>query len=565
MTAVESKRKVTIMFKAKEISPVDTIKKIKEILKICNIAIKERWYESKINNVFSVRIEIKGTHYGTNGKGVSREYALASAYGELMERLGNGAIFRMKERQLTGSLFTYFPDEFTVNADNFDNNVPNPILFHAIKGISSDYEKAFKQWRSIINTQYMTCIRYKSELDSNEQIVPINILKVYGSNGMAAGNTIEEAFVQAVSEIFERYGIDRILNDGICPPVIPIEYIEQNFRHIYYIIKEIQQHSDLTIELRDCSFVFGLPVICVCVYNKRTHSDSISFGSHPVAEIAMERAINEAFQGRSISNITNHAYARKRNQRYNRLSILKNGMGYYPYSFYSAQPSYRFKAFKPLQFNNNIEIKQYIIDLCRKNNISLYTHCISLYGFYIIHVIVPGMSEIIKYDEYQVNLEEMKKYISNISDFRVLTDTKLQMCLEFIDYIRKNPELWNNISKTVNNQIIEKTLLMTLLGGFFYLEEYNRVAYYNELLKRYIDFDCYSGLLIVIDMKKNGYNEDFIKIFLSYYYCDDVVDDIFSIMNKYYINPFYKANTDNYISALWLDSVAKLKEGIKEV
>lgn len=48
----------------------------------------------------------------------------------------------------------------------------------------------------------------------------------------------------------------------------------------------------------------GFRLYAVCVYNQKTHSDSISFGAHPVAEIAMERAINEAFQGRSIQNIT---------------------------------------------------------------------------------------------------------------------------------------------------------------------------------------------------------------------------------------------------------------------
>lgn len=566
MTAVESKRKVITMFKAKEVHPADTILKIKEILNICNIIVKEHWYDSNINNVFSVRLEIDGTNYGTNGKGSSREYALASAYGELMERIGNGAIFKAKERQLTNSLFTYFPDEFPINADIFDSHVHNSILFHAINGISSDYEEAYKRWRSLIYSRDMTCIRYKSSLDNREQIVPVNILKVYGSNGMAAGNTSEEAFVQAVSEIFERYALDRILNDGICPPVIPVNYIEREFENIYSAIMEIQQHNDLFVELRDCSFAFGFPVICVCVYNKKTHSDSISFGAHPVAEIAMERAINEAFQGRSISNITNRAYSRKRENRYNRLSILKNGMGYYPYSFYTEQPSHSFKGFNSaLTYNNNAEMKQYIIDLCKTNNIEIYTHTISLYGFYVIHVIIPGMSEIIKYDEYQVKLEEMKKYISRISDLKSLTHTKHQMCLEFIDYTRKNPELWNNIIKADNNQNIEKIFLMTLLRGFMYLEKYDRAAYYNELLKPYIDFDFYSGLIIVIDMKKQGYDDASIREFLSYYYCDEAVKDIISFIENDYINPFYNGNTDNFISTSWLDSVSKVKEGIRVV
>lgn len=566
MTAVESKRKEITMFKAKEVPPADTILKIKEILNICSITVKEHWYDSNINNIFSVRIEIDGTNYGTNGKGSSHEYALASAYGELMERIGNRAIFKAKERQLTNTSFTYFPDEFTIKADSFDRLVHNTILFNAINGISSNYEEAYKRWRSLINSQEMTCIKYKSSLDNREQIVPVNILKVYGSNGMAAGNTLEEAFVQAVSEIFERYALYQILNDGICPPVIPVNYIEREFENIYSVIMEIQQHNDLFVELRDCSFVFGFPVICVCVYNQKTHSDSISFGAHPVAEIAMERAINEAFQGRPISNITNRAYSRKREKRYNRLSILKNGMGYYPYSFYAEHSSYDFKGFKSeLKYTNNAEMKQYIIDLCKTNNIEIYTHTISLYGFYVIHVIIPGMSEIIKYDEYQVNLEEMKKYISRISDLKSLTHTKHQMCLEFIDYTRKNPELWNNIIKADKNQNIEKNFLMTLFRGFMYLGKYDRAAYYNELLKPYIGFDFYSGLIIVIDMKKQGYGDAAIREFLSYYYCDEAVNDIFSFIENNYINPFYNGNTDNFISTSWLYSVSKVKEGIRVV
>lgn len=562
MTTVESKRKGFIMFKAKEISPIETINKIKNILKICNITVKETWYESNIKNIFSVRIEIEGINYGTNGKGSSREYALASAYGELMERIGNGAIFKMKERQLTNTHFTYFPDEITVDANHLDRILKNNILFHAIKNIANNYELAYKKWRSLINSQNITCIQYQSEINKSKQLVPVNILKVYGSNGMSAGNTIEEAFVQAVSEVFERFAIDKILNNGISPSIIPLDYIEQNFKDIYSIIKEIKSYKYLDVKLMDCSFNYGFPVVCVCVFNKKTHSDSISFGAHPIVEIAMERAINEAFQGRSVSSITNRVYERKRDNRYNRLSILKNGMGYYPYNFYLNNSSCTFTPFNTSSFKNNAEMKQYIIDLCKKNDIEIYTHTISLYGFYVTHVIIPGMSEIIKYDEHQVKFEKMKKIISRIPDFNSLSSIEYQTCLEFMDYTRKNPELWNNISKKPSNQNTEEILLTTLFRGFMCLENYERAAYYNELLKQYVDFDCYSGLVIVIDMKKQRFNNEFIKQFLLYYYCEDTVNSIFHFLEDFGFNPFYKENFDKCTNPSWLNSVAKMKEGI---
>ena len=66
-------------------------------------------------------------------------------------------------------------------------------------------------------------------------------------------------------------------------------------------------------------------------------------------------------------------------------------------------------------------------------------------------------------------------------------------------------------------------------------------------------------------MKKQGYGDAAIREFLSYYYCDEAVNDIFSFIENNYINPFYNGNTDNFISTSWLYSVSKVKEGIRVV
>ena len=79
-------------YKARE--PEGTIDLFRRILKEkLNIVFKEEFFVGD-GEFYSCRISItnndlEGLNIGTNGKGMTREYALASAYGEFMERIQN--------------------------------------------------------------------------------------------------------------------------------------------------------------------------------------------------------------------------------------------------------------------------------------------------------------------------------------------------------------------------------------------------------------------------------------------------------------------------------------------
>lgn len=78
----------------KECKPQLTIEKIKKILKQNNIKVKEYKFKNINKELYSIRIEIKGFYnLGTNGKGISKDSAKASAYAELMERLQSYILF----------------------------------------------------------------------------------------------------------------------------------------------------------------------------------------------------------------------------------------------------------------------------------------------------------------------------------------------------------------------------------------------------------------------------------------------------------------------------------------
>lgn len=82
------------MERLKEQDPYRTVIQIRRILEELGIFITESWIDSSVSSLFSVRIVISGTQVGSNGKGVTRILALASAYGEFMERLSNGMLLQ---------------------------------------------------------------------------------------------------------------------------------------------------------------------------------------------------------------------------------------------------------------------------------------------------------------------------------------------------------------------------------------------------------------------------------------------------------------------------------------
>jgi len=59
--------------------------------------------------------------------------------------------------------------------------------------------------------------------------VPINFIAyIHGSNGMAAGNTIEEAVVQASCEIFERHAQIQIIKPEKIVPSIDLDSVDNS-------------------------------------------------------------------------------------------------------------------------------------------------------------------------------------------------------------------------------------------------------------------------------------------------------------------------------------------------
>ena len=118
---------------------------------------------------------------------------------------------------------------------------------------------------------------------------------------MSAGNNLQEAHVQCLSEIFERAVKRQIIEQEIVLPDVPMSLLEK-YPSILAGIKDLEEQG-FPVVVKDASLGGRFPVMCVTLMNPRTGGVLASFGAHPSVEVALERSLTELLQGRSFEGL----------------------------------------------------------------------------------------------------------------------------------------------------------------------------------------------------------------------------------------------------------------------
>ena len=399
--------------KYKDETPLKTINKIRGILGELGLLTVETLWMNSVEGYYSVSIEIENTNLMTNGKGTSRQYALASAYGEMMERLENMATYRLsldlRPEALNYRGFNYAPDEKPLSIDDFLNSDEEWALTQFARlAPHTDKRELMRLWQGVsyetIAADFIA-LPYCNLATKNISYIPIKMVsKMYMSNGMCAGNTLEEALVQGLSEIMERYVNKRIIKEKLVPPTIPRELLAASYPGIEAMMTAIEASGPFEVILKDCSLELGLPVVGIIYTNKKDQSYFVKFGAHPVFEIAVERTLTELLQGqdiRAMRGVREFAYCSKADDPDNIMGIMINGSGVYPTEFFSQRYSYEFSGFAEYQAGSNQELLANILKTLQDNGCSVYVRDVSFLGFPGYHIIVPGMSEMEEFDDIQ--------------------------------------------------------------------------------------------------------------------------------------------------------------------
>lgn len=292
----------------KDLPLEQTIANMTGILADLGMKIEISSWRNIVPNVWSLHIrDAASPMCFTNGKGATKESALCSALGEFIERLNcnffyNDQFFGL---DIANSEFVHYPNEkwFALTdddalpaglLDDYCLDIYNPddelCGSHLIDTNSGNIERG------------ICTIPYTRRSDGETVYFPSNLIEnLFLSNGMSAGNNLQEAEVQCLSEIFERAVKRQIIEQEIVLPDVPMQVLEK-YPSILAGIKGLEEQG-FPVVVKDASLGGQFPVMCVTLMNPKTGGVFASFGAHPSFEVALERSLTELLQGRSFEGL----------------------------------------------------------------------------------------------------------------------------------------------------------------------------------------------------------------------------------------------------------------------
>ena len=290
----------------KERQPLETVQIIQNFFSKQNLITKESDINETEAGTWYCHIDLYQNDIylaGGHGKGVSKEYALASGYAELYERFCNGMVFLANpyfNRVLTDynkEHFGYYlrANEKELTYDEIVNNTNRTKIY--FNRLTSNIPNLTKKVIDFITDGKRIGLPYKNIRDDNDVVYvdPRVLLRVARSVGMTTGNTLEEALVQGLSEIVEKNAQKQLFMDFTgMHYAINLDKIENPI--LQKFIQNIKKEG-YDLYLFDLSYNYDTPVLMSLLMDKKQGIMNINFGAFPVFDIAAERVLTELYQG----------------------------------------------------------------------------------------------------------------------------------------------------------------------------------------------------------------------------------------------------------------------------
>ncbi len=219
------------------------------------------------------------------GKGLTADQAKASALMELVERY---SIYDFLERK----------EEFQIHSFSEALNKTLPVEF-----LLAPLDEVFREKRFIeeLSRAEMLFTPVYDLCDEREILFPLYwFYRIYGTSGWAAGNTLEEATLQALCEVIERHCISKIMEERLEVPTIDPSSIKDPL--ICEVLERIKK-AGIEIFIKDFSLGLGISTIGVISYDQAPPVETVraygAAGTHPNPKYALIRALTELLQHRA--------------------------------------------------------------------------------------------------------------------------------------------------------------------------------------------------------------------------------------------------------------------------
>lgn len=374
-------------------------------LKSFGFDIEEASWLNPVSNVYSVHIRDKSCPLMfTNGKGSSEKSCLASALGEYFERLSCNyffADFYLGEKHSNGE-FVHYPNErwFDSSGEEMPEGLMDESLWAHFDPESELTPAMLFDTNSGTGERGICAAPYHRVRDGKDVFIPINVIgNIFVSNGMSAGNTKNEARVQGLSEVFERYVKNKIIAEGICLPEVPTEVIAR-FPKIQQALTELEGHG-YGLRVADASLGGQFPVMSVTLINPKDGSVFASFGAHPSFEVALERTVTELLQGRGLDQLDVfhppifdlEEVASPQNLEMHFI----DSSGYISNDFFRKTPDFEFNDWD--HDEATADEFAYLSEKIHQLGFDIYISDYEHLDVYACRILVPGMSDIYPVDE----------------------------------------------------------------------------------------------------------------------------------------------------------------------
>ncbi|MGC9778028.1 MAG: YcaO-like family protein [Candidatus Heimdallarchaeota archaeon] len=520
-----------------------------------NLRIKKPIRNSKVNSYY-YKTDLPELNFTTHGKGTTRKQALASALGEMVERFSANLHFKFfypDYNLIDNELILQFVNGkhlhgyINIHQNKLKDKISIEDLFRNYKGDLS--ENQINKIKNMDMAQHW--VDGYSLLSNKIVKVPIRLLKILNtSNGLAAGNMIIEAIVQASCEIFERYSLIEIIKNKLILPTFDKNTIKD--KTINKMIKNYEKNN-IKIMVKDFSLDNLLPVVGVIFINENIQDKNslnyqfehirLSFGASFNLHEAIKRCFTERIAGSTLFSLKRgHTRIFEKNlikglkpeitikESYGEL--LRKARYNGDKSFLCEGPIISFPRYnEDYNFLTNIEnIKR----ICRKLNTDfvVINHTHPTLQFPTVRVIIPGYSDVLNYYDFRFNdLINVLKY--------GITKSKLIKLFTRNDWVDDKENL----------EILENTILDSYIRNC----EMDLITKSNELnsLKK--------GILILISIYYNA--KDFEKFKVATKFASISLNKKLRIKFRYlyYLINYYLKTRDADVLTLIDNYYKKLK------